>query len=318
MQPIQSYVAETPAEQLLAELGSGASDIADLVPEIRQKLPELEPSPTLDPQQTRFRLFNSIATFLINLAQSHSLVLVLDDLHWADSPSLLLLEFLAQQMTDSKILVIGTYRDIEVTRRHPLSESLAQLSRSPAFSRLALTGLESDDVGQFVRESGGESASTELIDAIHSHTEGNPLFLSEVVRLLGEQKSFDAAGAGTAGTPIVLGLTMAAAIGRQFDFNPLKGLSEDASEIQLLEQVEEGWTLESCRDFQNRETATNLATPWCNRRCRSGFPPAAESGCTQRSAKRWRRPTETSREDMLKNWPTTSRRPLRYPGLRSW
>jgi len=261
VQPIQSYISQTPVEQLLAELGSGASDIADLVPEIRQKLPDLEPSPTLDPQQTRFRLFNSISTFLTNLAQSQSLVFVLDDLQWADTPSLLLLEFLTQQMTDSNILVIGTYRDVEVTRRHPLSESLAQLSRSPAFSRLALTGLESDDVGQFVRESGGESASTELIDAIHTHTEGNPLFLSEVVRLLGEQSNFDAR-AGTAGTPIVLGLpqgvvevigqrlnrlsadcvdtlTMAAAIGRQFDFNLLKNLSEDASEIQLLEQVEE-------------------------------------------------------------------------------
>lgn len=260
VQPIQSYIAETPAEQLLAELGSGASDLADLVPELRQKLPDLEPSPILDPQQTRFRLFNSIATFLANLAQSRSLVLVLDDLHWADSPSLLLLEFLAQQMADSKILIIGTYRDIEVTRRHPLSESLAQLSRSPTFSRLALTGLESNDVGQFVRESGGENASKELIDAIHSHTEGNPLFLSEVVRLLEEQNSFDAPG-GT-GAPIMLGLpqgvievigqrlnrlsadcvdalTMAAAIGRQFDFNLLKNLNEDLSEIQLLEQVEE-------------------------------------------------------------------------------
>ena len=188
------------------------------------------------------------------------MVLVLDDLHWADSPSLLLLEFFTQQMADSKVLIISTYRDIEVTHRHPLSELLAQLSRSPPFSRLALTGLESDDMGLFVRESGGENASKELIEAIHSHTEGNPLFLSEVVRLLEEQNTFNAPS-GT-GTHIVLGLpqrvievigqrlnqlsadcvdalTMAAAIGRQFEFNLLKDLSEDVSEIQLLKQVEE-------------------------------------------------------------------------------
>ena len=204
VQPIQSYVNEATPDQLQSEMGTGAADIADLVPEIREKLPDLEPPPILDPQQTRIRLFNSIATLLSNLAESRSLVLVLDDLHWADTPSLLLLEFLAQQMAESKILVIGTYRDIEVSRQHPLSESLARLSRSPVLYRLVLNGLEADDVGQYVRASGGENASSELIDAIHAHTEGNLLFLLEVLRLLGEQESFEVAA--SSGTPIVLGL----------------------------------------------------------------------------------------------------------------
>ena len=260
VQPIQSYVSESSTENLLAEMGLGASDIADLVPEIRLKLPVLDSPPTLDPQQTRFRLFNSISTFLANLAGSRPLVLVLDDLHWADTPSLLLLEFLAQSITERNILIVGTYRDIEISQQHPLSDSLARLSRSPAFSRLVLGGLESDDVAQFVRDRGGENASSELIDAIHNHTEGNPLFLSEVVRLLEEQESFSAPTG--AGAPIVLGLpqgvievigqrlnrlspdcvdvlTTAAALGRQFDFNLLKDLSEDIPEFELLEQVDE-------------------------------------------------------------------------------
>ena len=260
VQPIQSYVIDTVPDKLLGEMGPGASDIADLIPEIREKLPGLDPPPELDPQQTRFRLFNSVSTFLKNLAQSQALVLVLDDLHWADSSSLLLLEFLAGQIAESKILVIGSYRDIEVTRQHPLSESLAQLSRSPAYQRIVLGGLDSEDAGLFVRTAGVENASIGLITAIHSHTEGNPLFMTEVIRLLGEQRLLEASSG--AGAPEALGLpqgvrevigqrlnrlseecvgvlTTAAVIGRQFDFRLLGYLSEDTAESRLLELVDE-------------------------------------------------------------------------------
>ena len=258
VQPIQSYVLDTVPDQLLAEMGPGAADIDELIPEIREKLPDLESPPALEPQQTRFRLFNSISTFLKNLAHSQPLVLVLDDLHWADTPSLLLLEFLARQMADSRILVIGAYRDIEVSSQHPLSESLARLSRSPAFQRLALAGLTSEDVGPYVRAAGGENASLELINAIQAHTEGNPLFISEVIRLLRDQESLGATGGANApvlglpqGVLEVIGqrlnrlseeclgvLTTAAVVGRQFDFNLLGILSEETSEFRLLELVE--------------------------------------------------------------------------------
>ncbi len=137
----------------------------------------------LDPEQTRFQLFNSITTYLKTVAQPQPLVVVLDDLHWSDTPSLLLLELLAQETAESNGLVIGTYRNVEVTRQHPLTESLARMSRNASFHRLRLDGLESGDAGQYVRESGGENASPKMIEAIHTHTEGYPLFVSEVIRL---------------------------------------------------------------------------------------------------------------------------------------
>ena len=260
VQPISSYVLDAAPDRLRAELGPGAADVADLIPEIREKLPDLGPPPALDPEQTRFRLFNSISTFLKNLAQSQSLVLVLDDIHWADTPSLLLLEFLARQMVESRILVIGTYRDIEISRQHPLNESLVQLSRSQSFHRLVLGGLEPQDVGPFIQAAGGENPSSELINAIHTHTEGNPLFLSEVIRLLGDQDALGPSGRATVhlalglpqGVLEVIGqrlnrlsadcvgvLTAAAVIGRQFGFNLLKNLSEEISEFRLLELVDE-------------------------------------------------------------------------------
>ena len=109
-------------------MGPGAADIAEIVPEVRDKLPDLEPPPYLEPQQARFRLFDSITGFLKNAARCQPLVLVLDDLHWADEPSLLLLRFLAQQLAGSYILLLGCYRDTELSRQHPFSETLLWLS----------------------------------------------------------------------------------------------------------------------------------------------------------------------------------------------
>jgi predicted ATPase len=92
LQPIHSYVQQRDPEQLRSEMGLGAADIAEVIPEVRDKLPGLAPSLALQPEQARFRLFDSITTFLRNAAQSQPLMLVLDDLHWADKPSLLLLQ----------------------------------------------------------------------------------------------------------------------------------------------------------------------------------------------------------------------------------
>ena len=135
VQPIRSYVQMSDPELLSSLMGPGAADIIEIVPDLRAKLPGLEPSPVLEPEQARFRLFDSIITFLKNAAQSQPLMLVLDDLHWADRPSLLLLQFLAREMAASRLLVVGTYRDADLSRQHPLSETLAQLLREPVFQR---------------------------------------------------------------------------------------------------------------------------------------------------------------------------------------
>ena len=95
VQAIRAYVQQVDAEQLTAELGSGSADIAEIIPDLREKLPDLGTPPALEPEQARFRLFDSITSFLKNAAQHQPLLLVLDDLHWADRSSLLLLEFLA-------------------------------------------------------------------------------------------------------------------------------------------------------------------------------------------------------------------------------
>ncbi|MFB3118923.1 MAG: AAA family ATPase, partial [Stenotrophomonas maltophilia] len=132
-QPIRSYVHKQDQSQLRSEMGPGAADIAEIAPELREKLPDLEPAPSLEAEQARFRLFDSITTFFKNAAQSQPLMLALDDLHWADRSSLLLLEFLAREIQSSPLLILGTYRDVEVSRRHPLSAALGSLMREQHF-----------------------------------------------------------------------------------------------------------------------------------------------------------------------------------------
>lgn len=138
VQAIRSYVEPRNSDQLQVDLGPNAADFAEIVPEIRRKLTDLETPPDLPPEQARFRLFESITSFLKTLARSKPIMLVLDDLHWADEPSLLLLQFLAQQLADSHILVVGCYRDVELSRQHPLSETLARISREADYQRHAL------------------------------------------------------------------------------------------------------------------------------------------------------------------------------------
>ena len=121
VQAVQSYVRDLEPEQLRSDMGAGAAAIAEVVSDVREQLPGLDAPPQLEPEQARFRLFDSITTFLKNAARRKPLVLVLDDLHWADHPSLLLLEFVARELANARVLVIGTYRDVELSRQHPLS-----------------------------------------------------------------------------------------------------------------------------------------------------------------------------------------------------
>lgn len=165
-------------------MGSGAEVIAGLVPAIRDRVPDLPDPPDLDSEAARFLLFDGIATFLKSLARSRPLVLILDDLHWADGASLLLLEFVAREMASSNLLLIGTYRDVDITRRHPLSRSLGTLVRRQLFQSIELRGLSEDEVGQLTEASWSNPRESDIIQVIHRRTEGNPLFVGEIVRLL--------------------------------------------------------------------------------------------------------------------------------------
>src|SRR5262249_55445947 len=107
-------------------------------------------------------------------------VVVLDDLHWAAAPTLLLLKHLIRAGEPFPLLLLGTYRDTELDRRHPLAEMLAELRRNPRVTRVALHGLERDAVAQLCASRDVEESA--LIARIAEETEGNPFFVGEVLR----------------------------------------------------------------------------------------------------------------------------------------
>jgi len=256
------------ADALQTDLGPGAADIADIVPEIRARLPGLEPPARLqDPAETRFRMFESIARFLANLCRRQALVLVLDDLHWADVSSLRLLQFLAPEIAGSRLLVIGTYRETELSRQHPLSDALGGLARVPHFARVHLSGLSAPEVHQFIAAATGSVPPGWLAGSIYEQTEGNPLFLREVVRFLEQEGVFQPVGSAehadmrVAARPLiripeglreVIGrrlnllsatcnevLAVAAVIGRNFALDVLQRAADKFPGDALLEALDE-------------------------------------------------------------------------------
>jgi tetratricopeptide (TPR) repeat protein len=184
VQLLRAYLRARDAESVRDDIGTGAIDIAQILPEIRDLFPDLPPPPTVDPDSARFQLFDSTTSFLLNAARREPVVLVLEDLHAADTPSLLLLQFLADQIGDARLLALATYRDVEITPEHPLTSAVADLSREPTTRRIHLLGLTKDDVIRFVAAVAGTPAPPQLVTALHRETSGNPLFLGEAVRLL--------------------------------------------------------------------------------------------------------------------------------------
>ena len=174
---------ECEPEALRRQLGAGAEHVAELVPDVRRRLPALGPRPALEAESARFALFDATGEFLRNAASSAPLVLFLDDLHAADEPSLLLLRFLARTIATSPVLVLAACRDVDPVPGAALALLLAELAREPVFRRLDLGGLSEGEVASYVDRAAPE-VPRDVASALHDETEGNPLFVGELVRLL--------------------------------------------------------------------------------------------------------------------------------------
>jgi DNA-binding SARP family transcriptional activator/class 3 adenylate cyclase len=183
VESLRSLLRETDAETVRGHLGARALDLAQLLPELREMLPGLGEPPPLESESARFRLFEAVASFLTAAAEDRPIVLALDDLHAADEPSLLLLRFLARQLGERRLLVVGAYRDVDPGPTAPLRAAVTELAREPVTRALVLTGLTEQDVGRFIELTTGETPSDDLVRLVHEETEGNPLFVGEIVRL---------------------------------------------------------------------------------------------------------------------------------------
>ena len=185
IQTIRSYVESVDPDRLREEMREGALEISGIVPEVRGLAPDNADERLGEaPEQARFRLFDSVSSFFVRASTHQPLLIVLDNLHWAHASSLLLLNFLANSIVDQRILIIGTYRDEDITRGHPLIHALGDLNRLDHFDRLILRGLTSKDIADYIAETCGAHAHARLAELIYLHTEGNSFFVTELVRLL--------------------------------------------------------------------------------------------------------------------------------------
>jgi eukaryotic-like serine/threonine-protein kinase len=186
VEALRSYVLSREIKDLREELGTGAADVARIVSEIRERL-KVKPRPQKDPEEERYRLMQAVTSFLTNAACVQPLLVVLEDLHDADKGTLDMLTNVSRHLAGARLLIVGTYRDVEVDRSHPLSAALAELRRVSSYGRVILRGLNADEVRRMLESITRERFPWGLAEAVHRQTEGNPLFVQEVVRYLAEE-----------------------------------------------------------------------------------------------------------------------------------
>ena len=195
VEAMRAYVLSRDVKDLRAEIGTAAADLGRIVPEIRERL-KVKLRPKKDAEEDRYRLMHAVSSFLATAAVVRPILILLEDLHDADRGTLEMLIHVSRYLAGTRILVVGTYRDVEMGRSHPLSAALAELRRVSSYRRVLLRGLNADEVRRMLESIARQSVPPGLAEAVHRQTEGNPLFAQEVVRFLAEEGLITRKGGG--------------------------------------------------------------------------------------------------------------------------
>ena len=248
------------------------ADLLTLAPELRPRYPDVPENPPLDPQAEQQRLFQNLLIFCAALSDRAPLLVVLEDAHWADSGSLYVLRHLARNTRRRSVMIVATYREVELDQARPLHEVLLDVDRERLATRLKLTRLTREETRELLGILFAEEITPEFVDGIYRETEGNPFFIEEVCKaLVGSGRMYYEDGRWHRPSMAELGipqsvrvaiqsrvgklpfdsqetLRVAAVLGREFDFDTLAETSElaedalvealeDAEQAQLIEEV---------------------------------------------------------------------------------
>lgn len=261
------YVAHCPSTELAAHVAARGGHLSRLVPNLARRVPGSAAPAATDPEGDRFLMFEAVTALLEAASLVAPVVLVLDDLHWAASTTLLLLRHLLRSAGSAHLLIVGTYRHTDIHPDHPLTAALADLRRLPGMvQRIQLEGLSRDGVASFVAAADSGIAATDgaaLADSLHAHTAGNPFFIGEMLRHLAETGAYsEREGRGPGGQDRGLGvpegvrevvglrlrrlpemtnraLTMASVIGSSFTLEVLEQVVEGGDPDAVLDALEE-------------------------------------------------------------------------------
>ena len=184
VQIFRAIIRTTDAEIIRGQLATGAADVGQMLPELHDLFPDLELPAAATSDSARFRLFDAATAFLRRNSDQRPIVAVLDDLQAADEPSVLLLRFLASQLGDMRMLVVGTYRDVALRPDEQFSRAIDEMARERATRLIRLRGLDTQALNDFIAAVAGVEPVPSAVAAIERETKGNPLFVTEAVRLL--------------------------------------------------------------------------------------------------------------------------------------
>ena len=268
IQALSHYVEHAPEDVLAAHVATHGGELARILREPLGRRVAAAPAPQhADPETARFLLFEAVAGLLQQASADRPVLLILDDVHWADPQTLALLKHVAGTTTDSALLILAVYREADLERGHPLADAVADLQRLDGVERRTLRGLETDEVGEIVSAVAGlemDETGRTLATEVAQETDGNPFFVAELLRHLTEsgaiaggpdgrrelRSSIAELGLPSSVRDVVsrrvwrLGddleqiLTVAAVIGRTFDVELLDLLVE-GNEDDLLDALEE-------------------------------------------------------------------------------
>ncbi len=251
VEALAHHITHADPAALRRQLDGGGGELARLLPQLARVVPDLPAAQSGSPGSERYRLFDELATLIRGLSRERPVLLVLDDLHWADAATIAMLRQLLREWRSARVLVVASYRQTELEEAHPLRRLLGDLPRDGAVARLGLDGLGVAEVGDLIERLTDREPPPAFAQALREETAGNPFFLREVLRHLVERGIVDPdedtwaiAGRGGTGAPDSVAATIsrrldrlapptrlmlrrAAVIGREFPVEVLAALGGD-------------------------------------------------------------------------------------------
>jgi class 3 adenylate cyclase len=197
VEALGEFVAACPDDQLGRLIGPLGGELAALLPSLQARLSDLAEPIRDTPGTERYRLFEAVIDLFAAMSSAAPMLVILDDLHWADTPSLLLLRHLLRSNEPMRLLVIGTYRDTDIGRDHPLTQLLPDMRRERRGQRLAMPRLAEDDVAAMVAAAADRELDADEVEFaryLHAETDGHPFCVEEVLLNFVESGRLQTAG----------------------------------------------------------------------------------------------------------------------------
>ncbi len=193
---LMGYARRVGRDDFNAAISATAPSLLRMAPGLSAFVDSVAEPRVLDMNEERARMLDAMAQFLIVVAAHAPVVLVLDDLHWADRGTVGILNHVVRLVSSNPILLVGAYRDSEIDRKHPLAPVIASIRRLPASELIPLQGLTAASIKELLETIGSEAAPEQLVHAVGSETDGNPFFIRELLLYLQENGKILSEGKG--------------------------------------------------------------------------------------------------------------------------